>query len=142
MHTAADLVLGSRGRREGQQGGLLCPPKHRCWPDRAAAASKLEAVPEILGGDAWGLAEERQGEVGRRRGGMVELRGRAGRRNGALLPPAPDLDPAGAGGAAEAGGEGEGEGRWRQRARELGERGRRRGGEMEREVVGEESEGE
>jgi hypothetical protein len=95
--------------------------------------SKLEAVPEILGCNAWGLAEKRQGEVGWRRGGMVELWGRAGRRNGRRCPP----HRAGAGGAAEAGGEGEGEGRWRRRAgRERAAAGRRR------EVVEEESEGE
>ena len=61
------------------------------------------------------------------RGGMVDLRGRSGRRNVAPLTPAPDLDPVGAGGAAEAGREGEGEGRWRRRVRELGERGRPQG---------------
>jgi len=41
---------------------------------------------------------------------MVELRGRSERRNGAPLPPAPDLDPAGAVKAAEADEVGEEEG--------------------------------
>jgi len=50
--------------------GLSCPPKHRRRPDRATSASKLWVVQEVLGGDAWDLVEERQGEVGRTRGGM------------------------------------------------------------------------
>jgi hypothetical protein len=28
--------------------GMPCLPKHRLWPDRAAAASKLEVLPETL----------------------------------------------------------------------------------------------
>ena len=38
---------------------------------QAVAASKLGAGSGILGGNAWGLAEEHRGEVGRRRGSVV-----------------------------------------------------------------------
>ena len=67
----------------------------------------LGVVQEILGVDAGYPAQERQVDIGQTRGGMVKLRGRSGRRKGAPLPPAPDLDPAGAVGAAEADGKGE-----------------------------------
>ena len=70
----------------------------------------LGVVQEILGVDAGYPAQERQVDIGQTRGGMVKQCGRSGRRKGAPLPPAPDLDPAGAVRAAEADEVGEEEG--------------------------------